>query len=213
MTIGAYYIYATIRDNNRRAFDSLSQNLLSQKKTENGSSEKDLYDYVRKHVSEYRCLPSPQTMEKTTFGFVSPPEPAAFYMDQIIKRAAHNNTVTYINTLSRRVKEGSIDLSDIRELTNSFRNELSSSAIGGAAKTASEVGKDIQYDLAERKRGVPQRHYNLGWPTLDAAIDGIMGGDLIVFLHVRELVKAILLLTLHIISGNRVQSHLSFLWR
>lgn len=154
--------------------------------------ERGLYDFALSHVNRYGQLPSVDTLNAKGFRVPTATESPSYYLDSLRQRYIYNT----INDRHPRLRsalqgrDGDAAISVLREMIDISQ---AASSYEGVTSLAAEAMLLVDHVTQRRYTsglvGVPS-----GWPTLDNATLGFMGGDLIVLAGRPSLGKSWLLM-------------------
>ncbi len=200
MSAGKTFLRIILDSSNATFFRRATEELFEE-------GEKEAYQWVRTHLDAYGALPT--VLEAAEEGIVLPePRRASspqHYLDAMKKRYAY----TQVNERHPRMVEAmrARDTEGIMEVLAEMLQEARK-ATGGASYSTMEAQYEVvkrEYDEAKANPGL--RGVSTGWPTLDRATNGLMGGDLVVIAGRPSMGKSWLIMQMaHCAArlGNRV---------
>jgi len=141
--------------------------------------EADVFDYINEHVRKFGKLPQPKTIEQEVGEYLpSPPEPPKYYLEKLESRYVH-----------QRLKESMLEAQDYLKAKSPFEalEKLGATALELMMKRKRKQIVNFASDGAEmikeeyKKKLLMGDEYGImtGWPTLDAMISGLLGGDVL----------------------------------
>jgi replicative DNA helicase len=174
-TAGNQLLWAIIRDNKLETFSDLTRDFFTSN-DDSGPSEKDLYDFIFKHKTVHGKLPSPGALNQNGFAYEDMSEPLAYYLHRIKQRTLRNKTINLQRKVNEVLKTNQ-GFTELQELIDNYRKDISDSISNNRFKTLEEIAKDFLKEIELSRLTPIRKSVPYGWPTLDNITNGMFGGD------------------------------------
>jgi replicative DNA helicase len=175
---GKLLLCSVVKTGNKNYLNRIKDELFTERPLSGEKlTEKAMLAFFRKHVLSFRVLPSPDAMRGAGIEYVETTQPPEYYIEEIKKRAAYNAYAKFKKDLTPYLETG-LDLDKVYELSQEFSHTISHLSVSDKFKSVAELGRDIEFELEQRKNGNADIFVPFGWPTLDRITGGIGGGDL-----------------------------------
>lgn len=138
------------------------------------------FTFIREYLEQYRELPTIEILREEGIALPRLRRPASsdYYYDALRKRSAYSS----VNEKHPQLVE-CLRNQDVPGMLDTLREMVAGASAACGSNQYSTLAEEVDGVLADYEvaritpglRGVPT-----GWPTLDAATNGLMGGDLVV---------------------------------
>jgi replicative DNA helicase len=173
LSTGKLFISSVIKSGQKNYLNRVKDELFLEK-----GGEKELITFVRKHVMQFRTLPSVQVLQAQKFDYLDTDQPPEYYQQRLIERAIFNAYKSFDQAMKPHLT-GNFNLETASQLITDFNQVVSKLSVVDKYKSLSELGKEIQTQIESRKNGHSEVFIPFGWPTIDKLTGGVTGGDLV----------------------------------
>lgn len=171
MSVGKAFLSSVVKSGNKNYLNRVKDELFI-------DSEKNYLQFFREHVLQYRTLPSKGIIESQGFDFFDTDQPPEFYIEELKKRAVYNMYKKFDAAMKPLLTQ-KFDAEKAVDLITEFTNNVSRMSVADKYKSLTELGKEIQVQIENRKNGNPEIFVPFPWPTIQRQTGGITGGDLV----------------------------------
>lgn len=179
MSYGKLYLSSVIKSGNKLYLNRVKDDLFLNKKNPSEQfTELEFANFVRKHVMNYKVLPSPSVVQTAGFGYTDTDQPPEYYQEELKKRAIYNAYKDFESKV-RPLITTKFDLDNVAQHITEFSQTVAKLSVVDRFKSLAELGKEIQAQIEGRKNGSPEVFVPFGWPTVDKLTGGVTGGDLV----------------------------------
>jgi hypothetical protein len=180
VSYGKLFLSSVIKSGNKNYLNRVKDELFNDRDRTKDSSatELDWLNFIRRHVMEFRTLPSASVLRSENFEYIETDQPPEYYLEQLVKRAVWNSYKGFAKNMEPLVKH-QFDLQRATELITEFSKDVARLSVADKYKSLTELGREIQAQIESRKQGNSEVFIPFGWPTIDRLTGGVTGGDLI----------------------------------
>jgi replicative DNA helicase len=180
VSYGKLFLSSVIKSGNKNYLNRVKDELFNDRDRTKDSSatELDWLNFIRRHVMEFRTLPSASVLRSENFEYIETDQPPEYYLEQLVKRAVWNSYKGFAKNMEPLVKH-QFDLQRATELITEFSKDVARLSVADKYKSLTELGREIQAQIESRKQGNSEVFIPFGWPTIDRLTGGVTGGDLV----------------------------------